>query len=289
MRLEDIPITEEEIQKYYDDSQVKKIKTVVAELPDITEDVHTFGFPTFEDAMEGGFEGGDLVIMSGATAQGKTTFGQTITCKFLEDKIPCLWFSYEMAIRQIWKKFQSMEVEPDSLLYTPQRIASGNIDWIEQKIKEGILKYKTKMIFIDHLGFLAPSIKELKNANNNYAIYLTSICRTLKQLAVRYEIIIFLIAHTRKTDKEVDINDIAYSSGIVQEADFVFLIEREKRLRGEKEFFSGSDIYTTRTLIKLAKNRRTGLAKMVNARFLNYKLMEVPNEIQVKDINFNKK
>ena len=70
-----------------------------------------------------------------------------------------------------------------------------------------------------------------KSMSSNYATYLTQIVREIKTMALQEEIIIFLPVHMKKKERRsdgADIEDLKDSSGIGQEADLVFLIEREK-------------------------------------------------------------
>jgi replicative DNA helicase len=98
--------------------------------------------------------------------------------------------------------------------------------------------------------------------------------RDLKSIAIRERIIIILPVHLRKTD-DPSMNDIKGSSGIAQESDEVFMINREKNKDPD-----AVDFYTSYSKIKLEKNRKTGKAvqgwfTLINGRFVHdqfYKL-----------------
>ncbi len=133
---------------------------------------------------------------------------------------------------------------------------------------ETTLKHNTQVVFIDHLGFLTPDIDETnaRDFDQNYSSYLGQLTRQLKTLAMENNIIIVLLAHTRKTKDNLDVEDIAHSVGIPQEADFVFMVERLK-VKTTKKWQVDSepegDVYTPFSRISLQKNRRTGLSKYV--------------------------
>jgi len=78
--------------------------------------------------------------------------------------------------------------------------------------------------------------------------------RDLKRIAIRERIMIILPVHLRKTE-EPSMNDIKGSSGIAQESDEVFLINREKNKDP-----NAINFYTSHSTIRLEKNRKTGKA-----------------------------
>jgi hypothetical protein len=154
----------------------------------------------------------------------------------------------------VWQKYQQMGLKDADPIYIPLKHSSGSIDWIEKKIIEAKRRFNVKVVCIDHLGFLTPKSggMNLKQVSANYSTFLTQVARDVKQIAVQEELIIITPAHVRKTE-ELSLNDIANSAGIAQEADAVFLIERERNKSKE-----AAEYYTPYTRISLAKNRRTG-------------------------------
>lgn len=225
----------------------------------------------FDDATMGGMDNGDLIIVSGQTAHGKTSFCQHMTMNLVDEGFPCLWFSYEVLTYFLWEKFKSMGAKAEDFLgYVPLKHVTGQVEWIENKIIEAKKKFLVKVVFIDHLGFLLPRVTSDKwsQVERNFSAYLGNICRELKKLAIKEEIVIVLPVHMRKTDNPT-INDIRDSSGIAQEADLVFTLNREKNSDEE-----GEQEYTDYTRVVLAKNRKTGKSvrgwfTMNNGRFIH--------------------
>lgn len=239
-----------------------------------TSEAYPCGIKIFDNVMKGGFRGGDFVVISAPTGIGKTTLCQNFTVNLAKEGILSLWFSYEVSIRNLWEKFKSMGLTENEVCYTPARIVSGQIEWIEKKIKEAKEKYGVKAIFIDHLGFLIPRLKNGTNINKiegNYAMYLTQISREIKMLAVKEDIMIFVPAHMKKTEKP-GMNDISYSAGIAQEADYVFLMNRETNPDEENMNF-----YTNFTEITVGKNRLEGINIRGWFEYINNKFIFNPN------------
>jgi len=255
-----------------DDDGIKHLADVADDQKIDQSDVYPLEMSCFDEAILGGVSPGDLVVISGQTGQGKTSLSQDWTISLIrgEKKPKALWFSYEVLPTHLWNKFQEMGATREDCVFIPSKHTSGNISWVEEKIKEGKEKFEIKIVMIDHLGFLLPKTQGIlgKNMSSNYATFLTQVARDLKVIALKEEVIIFLPVHMKKTDsKQSDLNDIKDSSGISQEADLVFLIERERNK--EKD---ATTYFTDKTIITLAKNRKTGLTvignfSMINGRF----------------------
>lgn len=219
------------------------------------------GFSVFDEALMGGVRAGDLIILTGLSGHGKTTLGQCISINLSKGLLPSLWFSYEVIASNLAAKFKSMGAPDESfLIYTPKRNTSGNIKWIEQKIREGLEKFNTKFVFIDHIDYLSPT--NTKNSDQR-RIILKDICQELKNLAIELEVIIFLIAHVKKVEgRDVEMQDIAESSGIYQLSDFVLSITRQKEIRMENGI--KQETFENRSVIKVLKNRLTGQLPKIN-------------------------
>lgn len=300
MKIEQIP-KHEEVDKEFDfdhETRVLPIFEAAKLLEDErgTQQKIGLGFDAFSKIMNGGVTPGDLVVISGKSGHGKTFFSQTLCYNFNIAKVPQLFFSYEMEITEIANRFKEMGLNEQFLAYCPMKLKGGQIDWIEKKVNEAILRYDVKVVFIDHLGFLAPKLSG-DNAERNFSVYLGQICRQLKLLALEKGIIIFLLAHVRKTREELDIDDIAHSSGVAQEADFVFMIERDKikssasgkTVSGEARrvnfFESDGEIFTKYSKIALVKNRRTGISKFIKCEVIDGRLQDVNQAPPIDPIN----
>ena len=190
------------------------------------------------DKILGGFEGGELTVISGLTGNGKTLLAQTLTHNFDRQGIKSLWFSYEVLPRNFLKSFG--DEFPN--FYMPSRLTLNSIDWLEQRIWEAKLKYDCRVVFIDHLHFLLDMKSRL-----NMSLEIGHVMRSLKGLAIKYNLVFFLIAHTAKVrpDTELDLDSLRDSSFIGQEADNVFMVWRKINTAND-------------AVLKVVKNRKHG-------------------------------
>lgn len=248
----------------------------VARLQHIDIDtVYPLGFPIFDGEIMGGAIPGDLIAIAGMSGEGKTTLAMNLSKNFVGGGGSVLFFSYEMLVQFVWEKFKTMGMKDEDCLYSPFKNITGNVAWIEKKIKEAKQNQEVKFVVIDHLGFLTPSMTGMSSrAAENYSVYVTSIMRELKTVAKNEEVVIVLPVHMRKREStykrnaDLDISEIAHSGGIAQESDLVFLIQREKDTRP-----GAPDVYSGYSVISLAKNRRgsknpKGFFTMVNEQFV---------------------
>lgn len=191
------------------------------------------------DNLTGGFNGGELTVVSGITGNGKTLLCQTLTSEFAEHKKRSLWFTYEVPALQFLRQFG----DDIPHFYMPSILKSNGLDWIRQRIWEAKLKYQLDAVFVDHLHFLADVMM-----SKYPSLEIGQVMRTMKQWAIEFNLAFFLVAHTTKVrpEQELDLGDTRDSSFIEQEADNVFYIWRQQKVdRG--------------AILKIAKNRGNGI------------------------------
>lgn len=198
----------------------------------------TSAYPLLDVAL-GGFEGGEVTVISGLTGQGKTLFAQSLTRTFWLNDINSTWFSFEVSPKWFLRTFG----ENLPVFYMPARLKDNTLDWLHDRIHEGLLKYSSRVVFIDHLHFLVDM-----RTRNNMSLEIGFTMRALKKIALKHNLCLFLIAHTEKTkaETELDVSNLRDSSFIGQEADNVLMIWRD--LKTENEAW-----------LKVVKNRKRGV------------------------------
>lgn len=195
--------------------------------------------PTLDRTI-GGLYPGQLVVVSGITGHGKTTLCQTFTKNMSEQLTMPLWFSYEVGTDDFIENFH-----PDyqKHIYMPLKLTNNSLKWIEDRILESKVKYGTTICFIDHIHYLVSM-----TAKTNMSFVIGECVRGLKQLAIKHNIVIVLVAHMTKTkpDEEPGLGMTRDSSFIEQEADTVLYVWRHAK---DKNI----------TICKVAKNRKRGV------------------------------
>ena len=211
------------------------------------------------DVITGGFRPGNLIIISGPTKQGKTTFCQTLTYNFWQQKYESLWFSFDTPPQELIERFPKGRMPK---FYLPRtNIIGKKIRWIEAKIIEGIAKYGIRIVFIDHLESLAL----FSNNAPNYSAELQSIVKELKEISMRWNVVILLNHHIRQIhDNEApNWTQLKNSSGPAQESDMTIMVWRNRI----KTSLPGEIVYEDTANISVQLNRRTGKTGTIKVDF----------------------
>lgn len=184
------------------------------------------GFQTMDKILNG-VEGGELVVVSGPTNHGKTTMLISITKNMADNGIKSSWFTLENSPRNFIKAISNNGTLP--LFYLPSKNTENHIQWLIERIIEGCVKYNTRVVFIDHLHQIF-SIEKMKG---NISLELGDIVAQIKQIAIEYGLVIFLVAHCTDSknnfNTEPTIRDIRDSGLISRLADVVIGVWRIKK------------------------------------------------------------
>lgn len=217
---------------------------------------------SFLDKKVDGWTTGESIFLTGITKHGKTSFCMELSVRFA-DQAP-LWLSFEEKAIDLMRKFYD-KTQTFPHFFTPRQNESPNLDWVERKIVEAKVKYDSKVVFIDHIGFLSDAER---GKDDTEASRLERISRAIHALAVKWDVLIFLMGHLTKvrSDQNPDIESIKGSSAMAQESDLTMLVWRKtERVAGRIEI--GNE-----TNVSLQANRRgqTGNIGFVyeNGRFL---------------------
>jgi replicative DNA helicase len=220
------------------------------------------------DNLTEGFGPGELIIVTGYSGHGKTSFCQTLTMNIARNKIKSLWFSFEMTARQFLRKFNS----PMPLFYIPEQGGNTGFDFVERATVDAIKKFGIRAVFIDHLHYI---VEMIPKGNLSQSAVIGDVCRRLKQMAIKYNITVFLIAHTAQpkgednSNQQPTLSSIRDSSFIAQESDAVYAINRVK-----KKGFS-SEIYDNDSWFLILKQRRMGtMGKKIKLSYINNTFVE---------------
>ena len=182
------------------------------------------GFPKL-NRVTGGFEEGDLVILSGPTGSGKSAFCQNIMASIsVAQTIPSLYINSEMSEEQMGLRWGAL-LTPDPLI-THTKIRAGAItDEDQDKITDGIerlyrsqfscltipdlrvdkvinilrrfaAKNKIRAAAIDYIGRM-DMVSDPKNDRKDWELLLSA-ARRLKTLAQELKIVVIMVAQVKK-------------------------------------------------------------------------------------------
>jgi len=217
------------------------------------------GFPSLDNLLRGGLRPQQLIVLSALTKSGKSSFAVDMTAKMME--LNPLWFPFEEGVEELSEKFQDRG-EPVPNFVSPKSMRPYNLQWVEERIVEGIAKYGSRVVVIDHLDFVVPY------SADRHDLRVSEAMRTLKGIAKKFDIIVILICHLTKAkmDTQPTLEDLRGSASIGQEADTVILLWREmKRERGQVEITNNVNVS-----IQAARRGKPGNVRMVfkEGRFL---------------------
>jgi replicative DNA helicase len=227
------------LEKYEEINRTKRLLTGV-----------TTGFPEL-DALTGGLQKSDLIIIAGRPSMGKTAFALTIARNAaVEGKVPVAFFSLEMSIEQVALRLLCAEANVDMHALRTGKL-SGD-DW--QKISNVVGRISEAPIFIDDTPAL--STLELRaKARRLKAEYdigliivdylqlmqggkaetrereIAMISRSLKSLAKELEVPVIALSQLRRAvedraDKRPMLSDLRESGSLEQDADVVMFVHR---------------------------------------------------------------
>lgn len=229
----------------------------IAEQLKLTEDnvsIYKTFIPTLDQLLEGGIEGGELAIVTGGTSAGKTTLLMSMTQDMAQD-FNTAWFTMEVTPRQFMKKLG----ENPPLFYTPNENKNGSVEWLLERMIEAIVKYDTKVFFIDHLHFF---FSLSRFSGKSLSLELGDVVTKIKQLAVDYNVAVFLIAHgtdDKTSNREPRMTDVRDSGMVIRLADIVIGVWRvPNKSNWETKHLEEYGTDDVKSKVKLWKNRRVG-------------------------------
>lgn len=273
--------------------EVKEYAALVQDLKDQPQrPLMSTGYGSL-DAITGGFQGGELIILSAPTKQGKTTLAQTISWNMGIQGVGTLWFSYEMSWQELTRKFMAMDTQyletqtpsimPILVPIEPfKKTGDLQLDWMREIIKAN--RHLVNFIIVDHLHFLLP----LKDYKQNISFLIGGLVREIKQMAIEFDIPILLIAHMKKFESDVapDLSAIRDSSFIAQESDYAILMWKIRNKNIQKKTYDdeeSEDIYTNKVMVSVETNRRTGKTGKVKMIFENNYLRDMTDAERAYD------
>jgi len=277
--IKDLPIKElilkeDELYNYNGEDKVVPAQELIDELALTNDSLYCLntGIPSMDRILEG-VECGELIVVTGLSGYGKTTFLMTLTNNMADLDIKAVWFTLEVTPRQFMKKI-TMRTKNIPEFYIPRDNTDNSLHWIEARIFEAKTKYNCKVVFIDHINM----IYSLEQSKGNVSLEIADLVAKIKQIAIKYNLVIFLVAHCKDSidNKEPVERDIRDSGMISRLADIVMGIWR---IRNDSDPDSVKlkvlDENDNQAKVRIWKNRRTGKLGYFFMEHHNHYLTEI--------------
>lgn len=250
---------EKKLFEYEGEDRIVSSLEIAKELDRTKEVAISFktGIPSMDRILED-IEAGEVIMVTGPTGEGKTSLLMSITRNMVEKGVKSVWFTLEVTSRQFIKKLTARGGELP-LFYMPAKNLDNHIQWIEDRIVEAVVKYDCKVVFIDHLH----EIFNLFQARNNSSLEIGHLVSIIKNIAIQYNLAIFLIVHCRDNPMtpfaEPRKEDIRDSGLISRIADTIIGIWRikigEHNVKKRPKELDENDTWAK---VKILKNRGEG-------------------------------
>ena len=204
------------------------------------------------DDLTGGFRKRQVVTMFAHTKHGKTEMAMWLMSLFPELH-PVMLPLEQSADELISQRLERQYSIPHFL--APRRNDTFVLaEWIEERIVEGIAKYNSQMVVIDHLGYIDNNGKDGKWKRENLAYRLGQVMKEIHHFATKWDVLVILLSHISEGDegKPPQLQDIGNSSDIKKESDTVISIWRKNALKNKIR------VYEDKALLSVLANRRWG-------------------------------
>ena len=213
--------------EYVDLSMIPKVKT---------------GFRKLDMLLGGGFMYGQVVLLTGKRGNGKSTFASHLLVRALQQDKNCFIYSGELP--NFWVKNWV-----DRQIYGVKVLTNSQIEECENWYRGRLYVYNSDIVELDELDDLLTVLedtivkKDIKfavidnlmtaiEANTNEQLYRkqSEFVGKLAKMAKAYEMVIALVAHPRKTQRDFDNDDVSGSADITNRVDVVMSYDKDDKL-----------------------------------------------------------
>lgn len=225
-----------------------------------------------------GWHRGDLVIVAGATSQGKSTLASTIMFNMAMAGVPVADYSLEMSAKQVTARMMARltQVSSSTTLYGKlsdqeyKQVYDGSLSmkklpiYFDEKnktsfvnmcssIRRMVKRYGVKVVFIDYLQILA------NGSRDNRESLIGDMARDLKRLAVEENICICALSQLNRSKEDKGrprLNQMRGSGQIEEACDMAVLIHRPNLQKESANIYldKGRNIGVAKDIIKFNGN-----------------------------------
>lgn len=265
------------------------LKSLIAQLQDTSKPMVRTGIADF-DAYIKGFQPGQLVVIAGRPAQGKSVLATQIAVSTAVNGKPVLLFNFEMSGEELVGRIIAGEIGINSETIANRDLYPSQLETIVSRadmldglplfidpetshtinsIRATARKYKRKydigLVVVDYLQLIG----EDRDKGENREQVVARMSRSFKVLAKELEIPVIILSQlSRESDKratkEPQLSDLRESGAIEQDADIVMFVHRPETY--DIDTFEDGTSTAGVIAIKTAK-RRNGPTATVRLRF----------------------
>lgn len=250
------------------------------------------------DAMTGGFQQSDLIVIAGRPSMGKTSFAMAVA-RNIAEKMPVAIFSLEMSKEQLVQRMLASEAGIESnylrtgrisqTQWEPLSYALGTLSnlpiYIDDTANQSVMQMRSQarrlqaehgdklgLILIDYLQLMEGSGSE------NRVQEISRITRSLKGLARELGVPVIALSQLSRgvearTNKRPMMSDLRESGSIEQDSDLIIMLYRD-------EYYSPDtpDRGIAEIIITKHRNGPTGVVKLIfDPQFTRFRNLASPN------------
>ena len=210
------------------------------------------------DELTGGLRPQQMIGIGAQSGHGKTAFGFWMLKQY--EKLNPVLLPLEQSSKELITQRKENGQHIPKYLSPKKHTAFVDPDWIEQRIVEAIAKHDSKLIMLDHMGYIEAG-KDYRREDN--ALRIEKKLQAIKHLAIKWNVVIVILIQLSQMEEEQapQLRNLKGSSAIRQECDKILFLWRNNTKVGK------AHTYDNKVLISMQKNRFTGINKNLAANF----------------------
>lgn len=261
------------------------------------------GFTLLDNALVG-LAMGEVTLLSGSNASGKSSWLNSLIINFIQQDVKCALWSGELPapILKSWlqmvaagKRFLRQSQYKSDKFYVPDSVGARIDRWTDGKLfiyndeygntweqifhdMKELVKAGVKVFMLDNLMSL--DINLLDGSQNEKQ---RELILQIKDFAKKEQVHIVLVAHPRKTTAFLRKNDISGTSDLTNAVDNVFIVHRvnsDFMRMGEEYFGKGSmaKYSSYGNVVEVCKNRMFGVVDLFVGMYYESESRRFKNE-----------